>query len=160
MTIKGRQSGTKQSQTKILKDEDRNIISETLTRISTTLEYIHSKGYLHNDLKSNNVLLERRNDSFRPVIIDFGKSKPIEKERQSSKNSKLRAADYIAPEVRNDFKETAASDVYSLGKMLEGAVFGRSFSNLFSRIISQTTNSSYLDRPSVLELIILLKNIA
>ena len=136
------------------------IISETFTRISTTLEYIHSKGYLHNDLKSNNVLLERRNDCFRPVIIDFGKSKPIEKERQSSKNSKLRAADYIAPEVRNGFKETTASDVYSLGKMLERAVFGRSFSNLFFKIISQTTNSSYLDRPSVLELIILLKNIA
>ena len=124
------------------------------------LEYIHAKGYLHNDLKSNNVLLERRNDCYRPVIIDFGKSKPIAKVGQNSRNSKIRTADYIAPEVRNRFKETTASNVYSLGKMLERAVFGRSFSNLFCRIISQTTNSSYLDRPSVLELIILLKNIA
>lgn len=113
--------------------------SETFTRISTTLEYIHSKGYLHNDLESNNVLLERRNDCFRPVIIDFGKSKQIAKVGQSSRNSKIRRADYIAPEVRNGFKETTASDVYSLGKMLKRTVFGRSFSNLFSSIIFQTT---------------------
>ena len=64
------------------------------------------------------------------------------------------------PEVRNGFKETTAGDIYLLGKMLKQAVFGRSLSNLFSRIISQTTNSSYIDKPSVLELIILLKNIA
>jgi tRNA A-37 threonylcarbamoyl transferase component Bud32 len=113
--------------------------SETFTRISTTLEYIHSKGYLHNDLESNNVLLERRNDCFRPVIIDFGKSKQIAKVGQSSRNSKIRRADYIAPEVRNGFKETTANDVYSLGKMLKRTVFGRSFSNLFSSIIFQTT---------------------
>ena len=127
------------------------------------MEYIHSKGYLHIDLKSNNALLEQRNDCFCSVIIDFGKGKLIAKVGWSSSkiwHSKIWPADYIVPEVRNGFKETTAGDIYLLGKMLKQAVFGRSLSNLFSRIISQTTNSSYIDKPSVLELIILLKNIA
>ena len=36
------------------------------------LEHIHNCGFVHNDLKSNNVLLEKRVDH--PVIIDFGNS--------------------------------------------------------------------------------------
>ena len=37
----------------------------------------HSKDSLHNDLKSNNVLLEKRGEDFNPAIIDFGKARFI-----------------------------------------------------------------------------------
>ena len=46
--------------------------------ICNTLEYIHGKGFLHNDLKSNNVLLELRQHEYYPIIIDFGKSGRLE----------------------------------------------------------------------------------
>ena len=95
---------------------------DTFVRICNTLEFIHTKGYLHNDLKTNNVLVERGIDGFCPIIIDFGKSRPIAKSVQSGQR-RLSSADYIAPEVRNDLKETTASDVYSLGKMLDRAVY-------------------------------------
>lgn len=37
------------------------------------LIHIHSGGILHNDLKSNNVVMERREQQWNPVVIDFGK---------------------------------------------------------------------------------------
>ena len=117
---------------------------DTFVRICNTLEFIHTKGYLHNDLKTNNVLLERGIDGFCPIIIDFGKSRPIAKSVQGGQR-RLSSADYIAPEVRNGLKETTASDVYSLGKMLDRAVYRRSFELLFARIIRKTTNPSHLE---------------
>ena len=49
-----------------------------LDSIAETLHHIHSKGYLHNDLKANNVVLEvRYGMQVNPVIIDFGKSTKI-----------------------------------------------------------------------------------
>ena len=38
------------------------------------LKHCHNVGVLHNGLKSNNVVLERRNQQWNPVIIDFGKA--------------------------------------------------------------------------------------
>lgn len=45
-------------------------------KICFALSQVHLKGYLHNDLKANNVVLERAraSDEFNPVVIDFGKS--------------------------------------------------------------------------------------
>ena len=145
---------------KAIKDKmlPRTSTVETFVRICNTLEFIHTKGYLHNDLKTNNVLLEIRNDGFRPIIIDFGKSRPITKSVQSGQH-RLSSADYIAPEVRNGLKETTASDVYSLSKMLDRAVYRRSFELSFSRIIRKTTNQSHLERPSVHEIINQHKNV-
>ena len=43
-------------------------------KICSVLDHVHSKGYLHNDIKGNNVVLERPSASgeFSPVLIDFG----------------------------------------------------------------------------------------
>ena len=49
-----------------------------LRNIVETLTFIHSQGYVHNDLKGNNVLLTRSpSGTLRPIIIDFGKSEEI-----------------------------------------------------------------------------------
>ena len=123
--------------------------------ICNTLQYIHGKGFIHNDLKSNNVLLKREQDSFHPIIIDFGKSSRIEEAKGYKRSS---GADYLAPEVRRGEKESLASDIFSLGKMLEGAVHNRSFERVFSNIVLRTTTSSPALRPSVGEIIIQLAN--
>lgn len=44
-----------------------------LKNIFEALEHVHSEGMLHNDLKTNNVM-EQRKSEWNPVIIDFGKA--------------------------------------------------------------------------------------
>ena len=61
--------------------------------IINTPEYTRDKGYAHNDIKANNVILDWRDDEFRPILIDFGKSKQILK----VEGYKRRASNYFAP---------------------------------------------------------------
>ena len=35
------------------------------------LDFVHKKGYLHNDLKGDNILFFKENKAIHPVIIDF-----------------------------------------------------------------------------------------
>ena len=89
--------------------------------IVSTLSYVHSKGYLHNDIKANNVVLERKSDSakYDPILIDFGKSTklglPCSKRSSSCCSRKV----YLAPEVQKERRYSVASDIYSLGRMLK-----------------------------------------
>ena len=50
---------------------------DIFVEIYSALKHVHSKGFLHNDIKANNVVLERRTDSNRctPILIDFEKSR-------------------------------------------------------------------------------------
>lgn len=47
-------------------------------KICSALEHVHWKGFLHNDIKSNNVVLDQTvSEQYAPVLIDFGKSTRI-----------------------------------------------------------------------------------
>lgn len=48
------------------------------------LYYTHSKEYLHNDLKGDNVIINETHNSLHPVIIDFGKSTTIARAKSTS----------------------------------------------------------------------------
>ena len=84
------------------------IISHDLTE---ALWHIHSKGFLHCDLKSNNVLVSKKHG----YIIDFGKacdsSFPTTKKYTT-------CYPHIAPEVLHGSPCSKPSDIFSLGKML------------------------------------------
>ena len=53
-----------------LSSADLNIISFSL---ASAVKYTHLKNLLHNDLKSNNVLLKLRNNIWIPKLSDMGK---------------------------------------------------------------------------------------
>jgi len=40
--------------------------------VGSTLIFIHSKGVLQNELKGDNIWLERRESYYNSVVIDFG----------------------------------------------------------------------------------------
>lgn len=91
-----------------LTKKDWLIISHDVT---DALAHIHSKGFLHCDLKSNNVLVADKHGQ----IIDFGKA--CDSAFPPGKKYTFHYA-HIAPEVLNGTHCSKASDVYSLSKIL------------------------------------------
>ena len=89
------------------------------------MQHVHEAGYVHNDLKSNNVVLEKRDDGkHHPVIIDFGKSVETEKAKTAvAKPLHVRSQyqnTYIAPELVNGTgRPSIESDVFALGFLIK-----------------------------------------
>ena len=48
-----------------------------IRKFASALVHVHDVGFLHNDIKGNNLLLDIVDGAFNPVIIDFGKSLPM-----------------------------------------------------------------------------------
>jgi len=103
---------------------DVNECVKILKKIGETLLFVHNKGYLHNDLKGNNVVLDREDHD--PVLIDFGKSKRISQARLLKPKVNIQEASkhypHIAPELHRGDRQSRASDVYSFGVLIHRAL--------------------------------------
>lgn len=99
--------------------------TEIFLEIRSGLRHVHCRGYLHNDIKANNVVLERPSatDKYSPVLIDFGKSTKaaavLVSDHGKKRSTPGQEKSYLAPEVSKERLYSVASDVYSLGKMLK-----------------------------------------
>ena len=69
--------------------------------VPAALERIHSCGFIHSDLKSNNVVSEQREGQPSPVIIDLGKSVLVQKAKVPMANAKHMRShfSYLGPEL-------------------------------------------------------------
>ena len=45
-----------------------------LLKVCQAVEHLHSKQFLHRDIKSNNIVLTKVNSDYHPLLIDFGKA--------------------------------------------------------------------------------------
>ena len=99
---------------------------QVILSMTVAIEYLSSKNVLHNDIKSDNVLIELINDGTeaKAVLIDFNKSCLVCEGltyRLSREAQQKYARDHpqIAPEVRKGLcKQSFASDVYSTGRVI------------------------------------------
>ena len=120
-----RQSITLRKGLKHLKDElDKPCWLDILKNIIKALNHVHNASVLHNNLKSGNVLLEKRQEKWNPVIIDFGKARFISKPKplmslSSSVQERYRKLyPHIATEiVQGTGQQSVASNVFSLGRL-------------------------------------------
>ena len=120
-----RQSITLRKGLKHLKDKlDKPCWLDILKNIIKAFDHVHDVSVLHNDLKSDNILLEKRQEKWNPVIIDFGKARFISKPKQlmslsSSAQERYRKLyPHIATEiVQGTGQQSVASDVFSLGRI-------------------------------------------
>src|SRR5260370_27960526 len=99
-------------------------VCQCLSDISGALDYIHSKGVIHRDIKASNVLL---NDDGRCYLTDFGIARIVNDATQlTSTGNVLGTVDYVAPELFEVHRRAdARSDLYSLGVLLYEMVTGR-----------------------------------
>ena len=114
---------------------------------------MHRCGYAHNDLRADNIVLERGEDErLHPVIIDFGKSVAFsEAKNPPPKPEHLKSMykdSYIAPELVNDTgKPSVTSDVYSLAFLVKKLYGMLNFSNI--AVVKRALENSPDERPTV-----------
>ncbi|MDP9265145.1 MAG: serine/threonine protein kinase [Chloroflexota bacterium] len=89
-------------------------------RIATGLDFAHSRGIIHADLKPSNVLLD---EDGRPKICDFGIARSVEEGEDSGQL--FATAQYVAPERVEGKKASTATDVYGLGLVLYEMLVGK-----------------------------------
>ena len=86
----------------------------------------HSAGILHQDFKSNNVMLTHHaNGVLRVVITDFGLALPLRAAEGAPVKRIAGTPNYIAPERWKGEPASTASDIYGLGVVLYEMLAGR-----------------------------------
>lgn len=109
--------------------------------VADALGYIHNMGFLHCDLKSNNIVVSKKHG----YIIDFGKACPI-----SSPPAKKYSYvfPHIAPEVLNGSPCSKQSDIYSLGMILQKIGSSQGIS-VIKTIAKQCIVKNPVSRPTI-----------
>src|SRR5215472_534424 len=107
-----------------LRDDPRKCV-QLMAKVASAVEYAHSRGVLHRDIKPGNILL---NDRGEPLVSDFGLAKLLDGSSDLTKSlTTLGTAGFIAPEQADGGPGdvTPAADVYSLGAVLFNLLAGR-----------------------------------
>jgi len=95
-------------------------------KVAEGLLYMHEHGFLHTDLKPNNILLQYDGQI---KIIDFGQSCEI-----GTRKPRIQGTpDYIAPEQVERRTLTQQTDVFNLGATLYWTLTGQAYPTVISK---------------------------
>jgi serine/threonine protein kinase/tetratricopeptide (TPR) repeat protein len=116
--------GTLQQVAPALRSDLRQCVA-LVAKIARAVQYAHSRGILHRDLKPGNILLDARGE---PLVSDFGLAKWLDTTSDLTRTLTIFGTPgYIAPEQASgaaaELKPTA--DIYSLGAILFDLLAGR-----------------------------------
>ncbi len=93
-----------------------------LNDIAAALDYAHSQGIIHRDVKPANVLVDKQGNAY---LTDFGIAKVLEGTQELTGSGMLGTPAYMAPEQTLGKPVTPQSDLYALGVMLYEMVTDR-----------------------------------
>jgi len=95
---------------------------QVLTPVASALDYAHSQGVLHRDVKPSNIMLLSDGT---PVLTDFGLAKVFGSETITVTGQVLGTPEYMAPELVSGDGAGPAADRYSLGVVAYQMLTGR-----------------------------------
>lgn len=101
--------------------------------IAMALGYLHSQGFLHRDMKPENILFDEKGNI---RLTDFGLVKEMKPEGDS-KSTFCGTPEYMAPEMIKGLKYDAAVDWWSLGVLTYEMFYG------FPAFYDANTNAMY-----------------
>jgi serine/threonine protein kinase len=123
-SMKFAEKGSLQENAASLCDQPRKCV-QLMAKVAHAVDYAHSRGVLHRDIKPGNILL---NDRGEPLVSDFGLAKLLDGNNDLTRSlTTFGTAGFIAPEQAGDAAVdlTPAADVYSLGAVLFNVLAGR-----------------------------------
>lgn len=110
-------------------------LARLITFIAAALDYAHSRGIVHRDVKPSNVLLRRESgtvdviaalpDDVMPVLTDFGVARLANATVQTASGMIVGTPAYMSPEQVTGEVVDSRSDIYSLGIMLYQMLSGK-----------------------------------
>jgi serine/threonine protein kinase len=102
---------------------DEKMACSIFKELMKTIGQIHSLGYVHRDVKLENILID---ESFRMKLADFGFARSFDDTNKEKMTTRLGTEYYIAPEMRRyDPYSGMKIDMFSCGVVLFLLVFGR-----------------------------------
>lgn len=100
--------------------------------LCNALDYIHSRGVLHRDLKTHNMLFMSPEFDSRIVLVDFGISKKLMSPTDFTETIGMGTPSYTAPEVIEGLKYGTRCDDWSMGVIIHHLLSGYGpFDNCF-----------------------------
>ena len=130
-----------------LTEEETNLWrNEMILQCSSALAFIHSKGIIHRDIKSSNILITRTKNRLSFKIADFGIS-IFEDEAKECRSQSCGTKGYMAPEIRVGVvvcEYSRLSDVYAFAVTVNEVMKGEiAAGNEEKPIVFEVINNDY-----------------
>lgn len=92
-------------------------------QVASALQYAHTRGVVHRDVKPSNLLIDSQGDAF---LMDFGIAKLVEStEKLTGTGGVVGSPTYMAPEQCTSREVDARTDIYALGVLLFEMITGK-----------------------------------
>jgi serine/threonine protein kinase len=110
-------------------------VARLLKALTDALDYAHSQGVIHRDIKPGNIILHNRTEAIpldqplvngvEAIITDFGLVRIINATTQTASGMVSGTPAYMSPEQARGDKTDHRTDIYSLGVVLYEMLAGR-----------------------------------
>ena len=123
----------------LAKNPSRKLRQRAVDQLLDAVAYLHKKGVVHNDLKPDNILISRVDNTLK--IIDFGLS---DNDAYFLYKGLGCTPQYASPELKANKQTDCRSDIYSLGLLMR-EILGKRYSAITSRACNPIPQKRYAD---------------
>ena len=123
----------------LAQNPSRKLRQRAVDQLLDAVAYLHKKGIVHNDLKPDNILISRVDNTLK--IIDFGLS---DNDAYFLYKGLGCTPQYASPELKANKQTGCRSDIYSLGLLMR-EILGKRYSAITSRACNPVPQKRYSD---------------